>query len=135
MYVGIRADEEDRVGMMLDKTDKFVMRKPFVEWGWGLKEVVEYLACKSVTIPERTDCGACFYQRLGEWKDLYEKYPDRYQSYVGIEDRVGYTFRSPGRDTWPASLKELREEFDRGRPIRQRNAKDGGLAACPWCSK
>jgi len=135
MYVGIRKDEEDRLGAILAEDDTFSIERPFIQWAWGLSEVKEYLRCRGVEIPERTDCGACFYQRLGEWKALSEQYPDRYDRYIAIEDRAGHTFRSPGRDTWPADLRSLREEFRKGRKIRTRKPKDPGLAACPWCSK
>ena len=141
MYVGLRADEPDRVGSILDKDDKFKLEYPFRSWGWGLSEVTEFLHCRGVTIPERTDCGACFFQRIDEWKTLYEKYPDRYQRYVAMENRVSKrrgrscTLRSPQRDTWPASLEELRKEFIKGRPLRKRKVKAPELTACPWCSK
>jgi 3'-phosphoadenosine 5'-phosphosulfate sulfotransferase (PAPS reductase)/FAD synthetase len=39
-------------------------------------------------------------------------------SYVGLradEPATGHTWRSPGRDSWPASMRELRAEFERGR--------------------
>lgn len=141
VYVGLRADEPDREGFQLGPDEKFVIKHPFREWRWGLSEVQEYLRCQDVEIPERTDCGACFYQRLGEWKTLSEKYPERYEKYIELEDMVSeargkqHTFRSPGRDTWPADLRSLREEFRKGRKIRTRKPKDPGLAACPWCSK
>jgi 3'-phosphoadenosine 5'-phosphosulfate sulfotransferase (PAPS reductase)/FAD synthetase len=140
-YVGLRADEPDRVGAILGEDDQFDLRYPFRDWGWGLPEVTEYLACRGVEIPARTDCGACFYQRLGEWKDLWQQYPERYEQYVQIEAKISksrgkaVSFRSPQRDTWPAQLKDLRKEFERGRPLHERKAKDPSLAACPWCSK
>lgn len=134
MYVGIRKDEEDRVGMQTTQDDTFTVEKPFLEWGWGISEVTDYLKCRGIEIPKRTDCGCCFYQRLGEWKDLLETNPDRYQQYIDVEEEMGHTFRSPGRDTWPASLAALREEFQSGRPVRKTGSSTTA-PACPWCSK
>jgi len=37
------------------------------------------------------------------------------------EKAIGATFRSPGRDKWPASLEDLAKEFDAGRKLRQYN--------------
>lgn len=38
---------------------------------------------------------------------------------IALEDELGHTFRSPGRDTWPADLRSLAKEFDSGRKLRE----------------
>lgn len=116
LYVGLRADEELRKGLYGEDID---VRFPFREWGWGLPEVVAYNDSRGVRIPERTDCAVCPYQRLGEWRNLWQNNPAAYWTGAYYEAVYGHTFRSPGRDTWPASLLELAKEFERGRPIRQ----------------
>ncbi len=131
MYVGLRADEEGRLGL-LPPDATFKVAYPLREWKWGLAHVLRYLDKQGVTIPKRTDCGVCFYQKLDEWKTLLETYPDRYQSYVDIENDMGHTFRSPGRDTWPASLAELRDEFQSGRKLRP--ARKSPEKKCRFCS-
>lgn len=116
LYVGLRADEELRRGLYgEDMTVDFPMRR----WGWSESDMWTYLASRDVTIPDRTDCGLCPYQRLGEWRDLYFKYPVIYMQGVALEDEFGKTIRSPGRDTWPADLRTLGSEFERGRPLRE----------------
>ena len=115
LLVGLRADEEEREGMYgAHATYRFPLR----EWGWHRKDVLGYLKKIGVTVPPRTDCVCCPYQRLGEWRDLWQKHPDLYARAEAIEARIGHTFRSPGRDTWPAGLRELRGEFERGRKLR-----------------
>ncbi len=114
-YVGLRADEEEREGGDYTRIPDATMRFPLREWGWGLSDVVGYLAEKQVTIPARTDCAVCFFQRLGEWYDLWINHPDAYAQGEAWAASTGFTFRSPGRDTWPAGLKELREAFEGGR--------------------
>lgn len=127
LYVGLRADEEMRRGLYgEDITVDFPLRR----WGWGLQEVVGYLDQRGVCIPERTDCARCPYQRLGEWRDLYTKYPVSYTHAVQQEKAIGATFRSPGRDTWPADLESLAKEFDSGRKLRQYKKAD----KCRVCS-
>lgn len=116
MYVGLRADEEERQGIYSnDVITDFPMRR----WGWGIKEVWEYLRDKGITIPERTDCAWCYDQRVGEWQSLWRKHPDLYEQAVQLESEIGQTFRSGARDTWPASLAELRKEFEAGRKTRE----------------
>lgn len=117
-YVGLRADEEDRVGGIYNDIDEIKQRYPMREWGWGLIDVLNFLHEKGIKIPARTDCARCFYQTLGEWWNLWKLNPDEYADAEAQEKTVGHTFRSPGRDSWPASLLELRQEFDRGRVPR-----------------
>ncbi len=109
-YVGLRADEEFRGGIYGELVQNdFPLRR----WGWGLKEVQSYLASRDITVPERTDCGECFGQRIGEWKRYWDKYPELYARAEGYEAMTGHTFRSAQRDSYPAGLKELRGEFER----------------------
>lgn len=117
LYIGLRADEEEkkRRGIISPNITRCF---PLREWGWGLQDVVDYLQSKNVEIPRRTDCARCFDQRLVEWKRLLLRYPVIYADAEAQEEKTGYTFRSPSRDTWPAALSELRLEFERGRRVR-----------------
>ena len=118
LYVGIRADEPDREGMT-GQPDGVTVRYPLREWGWGEPDVWRYLDAQGVTIPPRTDCARCFYQTIWEWRELWRNYPDIYADAEAQEGRLGHTFRSDGRDTWPASLYRLRQEFERERRINR----------------
>ena len=120
-YVGLRADEEDRKGITLGAGVDVTQRFPLREWGWGLSKVQSYLQEKDIKIPARTDCARCYHQQIGEWFDLHEKHPDIYADAEKEEAATGHTFRSPGRDTWPAELVQLRGEFESGRiPLARR---------------
>jgi 3'-phosphoadenosine 5'-phosphosulfate sulfotransferase (PAPS reductase)/FAD synthetase len=113
LYVGLRADEEERRGIYsADVTCRFPLR----EWGWGKREVWAYLQEREIVIPRRTDCARCFGQRLSEWYDLWRYFPEIYADAEAQEIRG--TWRSPTRDAWPASLRELRAEFEKGRRPR-----------------
>ncbi len=116
LYVGLRADEEHRDGGLFG--DGVDYRRPFADWGWGLRNVLDYLREIHVDVPQRTDCAWCFYQRLIEWKILWEDHPELYEEAVQWEAKTGHTFRSPFRDKWPADLEGLRAEFAKGRKIR-----------------
>ncbi len=111
LNVGLRADEEDRVGLYGSFAS---YRYPLREWGWGLGEVNAYLRAREIDVPRRTDCDICYGQRLGEWFELWRDYPDRYAAGEAYEMQTGHTLRSPGRDTWPAALVDLRARFERG---------------------
>lgn len=111
-YVGLRADEPERKGGIFG--DAVEQCYPLREWGWRLADVQRYLVQRGVRVPKRTDCARCPYQRLGDWWELWKEHPERYASAESQEASTGHTFRSPQRDTWPASLAALRDRFERG---------------------
>lgn len=120
-YVGLRADEDGRPGMILPEPDGVTMRFPMREWGWHLADVLAYLEQRNVKVPARTDCAACYHQTLGEWWRLWKIHPELYAEAEALEAWVSeqrgrpYTFRNPSRDTWPAGLANLRRQFEAGR--------------------
>lgn len=131
LYVGLRADEEERVGIYGDEvTSDF----PFRRWGWGLPQVQHYLKTSRITIPRRTDCGFCFFQRIVEWFLLWRDHNDVFMRGVDIEKRHGHTFRSPGRDTWPVDLEGLGLAFASGRKIRGFDEKRDPSEICRVCT-
>jgi hypothetical protein len=112
LYVGLRADEEERKGIYSNDVDT---RFPMREWGWTIDDVKGYLKHKGVKVPRRTDCARCYDQRLSEWWMLWKEHPEIYAEAEAQELEVGHTFRSPQRDSWPAGLREMRLEFERNR--------------------
>lgn len=136
-YVGLRADEEGRAGGAYDDIEGVSMRFPLREWGMGENEVQAGLAERGIQCPNRTDCAVCYHQRLGEWFELWLHHPDLYAEGEAWEEASGHTFRTPGRDTWPSSMKELRLRFEVGdkptislnRMARERMAA-GGCRVC-----
>lgn len=141
LCVGLRADEAEREGIYSrDVTSRFPLR----EWGWGLPEVAGYLRQRKVKIPRRTDCARCYEQRIGEWYLLWLEHPGIYGSAVAQERATGHTFRSPNKDSWPASLDALAGAFRSGRipkglpnpdqlPLFGENEDDEGQGACRVC--
>lgn len=109
--IGFRADETARDGLYGDYA---TYRYPLQEWGWGLAEVVDYLDARGVKPPKRTNCMLCYDQRLGEWWELWRDKPAEYEKGEALEAMYGHTFRSPARDSWPASLRDLRQRFEQG---------------------
>jgi len=122
-YVGLRADEPEREGInygarggeVYGEVEGITARYPLRELGWGVADVLAYLDSKGVTIPRRTDCARCFFQRLIEWYELWRDYPNKWAEIEAEEEFFGHTYRSDQRDSWPASLKGLRAEFESGR--------------------
>lgn len=141
-YVGLRDDEDDREGTRPGgdsaSIDASVTQDfPFRRWGIGIDAVVQFLADKGITIPQRTDCARCPYQTLGEWYNLWLQHPDIYADAENDELAYKHTYRSPtgNHGPWPHDLKGLREEFERGRiPTRSLNMMAKRKGMCRSCS-
>ncbi|MDE2103944.1 MAG: hypothetical protein KGL39_42300, partial [Patescibacteria group bacterium] len=136
IYVGLRADEEEREGGDYRRVPDVDVRFPLRELGWGEADVYAFLDQRDVRIPERTDCAWCFFQTLGEWWLLWREHLPIYLEAEAIEVERGHTFRSPQRDSWPTSLSDLRREFERGCvPPRTERQRDlfRGIMQCRVC--
>ena len=136
-YVGLRADEEGRAGGAYSDIPGVEMRFPLREWGWGVGQVLGYLAERGVTIPYRTDCARCYHQRIGEWWSLWRNFPEIFADAENDESELGYTYRTPGRDTWATALRDLRQEFEGGRVPKSVKETSNGLrdvGACRVCT-
>jgi len=132
-YVGLRADEPARAGGDYAAIPGIESRFPLREWGWGIEEVLAYLDDRGVVVPRRTDCQKCFFQALPDWFVLWRDNPAVWAEAEELEALTGHTFRSPGRDTWPASLAELRSAFERGRVPRHAGQEVLPLMQCRVC--
>jgi 3'-phosphoadenosine 5'-phosphosulfate sulfotransferase (PAPS reductase)/FAD synthetase len=141
-YIGLRDDEDDREGLKPGGDagslgSDVVQDYPFQRWGWDEEKVWSYLDEKGVTIPQRTDCARCPYQRIGEWYNLWKEHPKIYTDAEADELRYGATYRSPtgNNGPWPHDLKSLRHEFEKGRvPERSLRMMEKRRGMCRACS-
>lgn len=137
-YVGLRADEEGRAGGAYDDIFGVEMCFPLREWGMGEAEVQATLARFGVRCPDRTDCARCYHQRIGEWWELWFYHRDVFEDAIEDEARYGYTYRTPGRDRWPTSLKELAATFSTGKmpsiSLDKMNRERMAVGGCRVCA-
>lgn len=138
LAVGLRADEEERLGLFSDLvTSTFPMR----DWGWGLKEVNAKLEEFGVKVPARTDCALCPYQRMGEWYRLWKYERSSWDRGVELERRLGHSFRSPtqrkprkdGSLRWAVRLEDLAKQFEAGDKPRGLTEEDEMVQVCRVC--
>lgn len=137
-YVGLRADEEGRAGGAYNDIDGVTMRFPLREWGMGEDEVQAGLAERSIRCPNRTDCARCYHQRIGEWFELWRDNIDLFDDAITDEDEIGATYRTPGRDSWPTSLREMKDRFEAGdvpsRSLNRMERERMNAGSCRVCS-
>lgn len=130
MLVGLRADEEERDGILGLPSSRLAY--PLREAGMDLGAVMQ--ATANVGVPVRTDCAWCFWQRLGEWHWLWRTHRDMWARGESFEAWTRHTFRSPSRDTWPASMRGLRARFEAGDTPRNSQPPFGKREGCRVCS-
>jgi hypothetical protein len=89
-YVGIRADEPERVGFMtIDKPIESIM--PFREDGIVKSDIENILQRNGLELPayyswrSRSGCSFCFFQKKIEWVRLQEKHPDLFEEAKAFE--------------------------------------------------
>jgi 3'-phosphoadenosine 5'-phosphosulfate sulfotransferase (PAPS reductase)/FAD synthetase len=136
-YVGLRADEEGRAGGAFGDIPGITMRFPLREWGMTEADVWAHLNARGVSIPRRTDCKWCFHQHIGEWWLFWIEDPEGWREGEALETKMGATFRSPGRDTWPVGMKGLREAFESGRipkTVEKEMNPQRNTGACRVCT-
>lgn len=127
LAVGLRADEPGRAGLYGAECE---VMYPLREWGLGEREVLDVCEVYGVRVPARTDCAVCYYQTLHEWWLLWRYHPEEYAQGEQWEEATGHTFRSPSRDSRPAALRDLRDEFERGYAPKPRRGRQRMCRVC-----
>lgn len=131
LCVGLRADEEQREGLYGEHaTYRYTLR----EAGMNLESVLALCDRHDLRPKMRTDCAVCPYQRLGEWYLLWRDHRDLWMQGEAWEGATGHTFRSAGRDTWPAAMKDMRARFEAGDIPERSLARMQRDQACRVCS-
>jgi len=108
-YVGIRADEPDRVGY-ISTNPNISVRYPFKEDGLVKSDVLKILEESGLGLPDyykwrtRSGCFFCFFQRKSEWVGLQKHHPDLYEEAKAYEKNVDGTDEiGQRRYTWSQS--------------------------------
>ena len=137
-YVGLRFDEPGRAGGAYDDIPGVTMRFPLREWEMGENEVQATLQRFGIKCPWRTDCGDCYHQRVGEWYEYWLNQRADAEAAADLEVEMGGTYRTPGRDSWPTSLKDLFAAFASGRiptvSLNRMKRERMEAGACRVCS-
>lgn len=110
-YVAIRADEDQRDGMIA-QDENLVVRFPFREEGIDKQGVLEILHQSGIGLPKyyewrsRSGCTFCFFQQKIEWVRLKRRHPDRFEEAKAYE-KSALEHGSPFSWTMKESLEEL----------------------------
>ena len=126
IYVGLRADEEEREGGDYHRVPDVTTRFPLRELGWGESDVMAFLDQRhqSGYRSALTVRGASS-RRSGNGGRCGTSTATCISKRKASEAERGHTFRSPQRDTWPAALVDMRGRFENGHvPPRTNRQQD-----------
>ena len=91
LYIGIRADEAQRVKTATSNNPSIREQFLFVTDGLIKKDIIEILNNSGLGLPRymewksRSGCFFCFYQSKLEWINLYERHPELYKKAMDYE--------------------------------------------------
>ena len=91
LYIGIRADEAQRVKTATSDNPSIREQFLFVTDGLIKKDIIEILNNSGLGLPRymewksRSGCFFCFYQSKLEWINLYERHPELYKKAMDYE--------------------------------------------------
>jgi 3'-phosphoadenosine 5'-phosphosulfate sulfotransferase (PAPS reductase)/FAD synthetase len=125
-YIGIRADEQDRIGYISTKQN-IIPKYPFIEDGIVKEDVFRILIESGIGFPEyykwrsRSGCYFCFFQQKIEWVGLLEHHPELFISAKNYEKT---DCESEERFTWtqnesleelqkPERIQQIKKNFDK----------------------
>jgi hypothetical protein len=112
-YVAIRADEDQRDGMIA-QDDNLIVRLPFREAGVDKQGVLEILHQSGIGLPKyyewrsRSGCTFCFFQQKIEWVQLKRRHPDSFDEAKAYE-KSALEHGSPFSWTMRESLEQLEQ--------------------------
>jgi len=133
MYVGIRADEDQRKAYVSTKPNIKAVY-PFKEAGIDEAEVYRILADAGLGLPSyyewrtRSGCYFCFFQRKIEWVGLLERHPDKFEeakAYEKVDAETGerYTWNqkeSLAELSDPARVQEIKDRHGKAMEAKQK---------------
>jgi hypothetical protein len=131
MYVGIRADEDQRKAYVSTKPNITAVY-PFREAGIDAEGVIRLLEDAGLGLPKyynwrtRSGCYFCFFQRRAEWVGLLENHPELFELAKGYEkadaeERYTWTQRESLQElSRPERVQEIKEQHVKAMESKQR---------------
>lgn len=131
MYVGIRADEDQRKAYVSTKPN-ITAAYPFKEAGIDAEGVLRLLEDAGLGVPKyydwrtRSGCYFCFFQRRAEWVGLMEHHPELFElakeyEKVDGEERYTWTQRESLEElSQPERVQEIKDQHQRAMETKQR---------------
>lgn len=85
-WIGFSADEDRRCS---DPRVKYVtFRYPLIEMGMTKTDVVEYFRSRSLELPPRSLCNACFAHGLKSLRNMHDNEPENWAQAVAVDNAV-----------------------------------------------
>lgn len=99
VYLGIAADEAHRVDRIIAGQRKGEEKRfPLVDEGIDRKGCIEIIKAHGLTVPMKSGCFLCPFQRRSQWLALRRLHPELYCKAKRLEDATNERLRGLGRE-------------------------------------
>jgi len=98
VYLGINADEKNRIQLGKNKKEKGILTYPLIDWGWGNEKCIEVCKKKGLLNPlykrfHRNGCWLCPKQPRRSLQMLFKYYPHLWEKLKQLEKDSPHGFK------------------------------------------
>jgi 3'-phosphoadenosine 5'-phosphosulfate sulfotransferase (PAPS reductase)/FAD synthetase len=114
-WCAAHGDPLQLVGIAADEAHRQKGRAcPLIDWGIGRAECVRIIQAEGLEAPRKSGCWICPFQKLSQWKELLERYPELYARGEALEAAVSLRRGVQGhiRVGSDVTLAQLRLRFE-----------------------
>lgn len=83
--IGIAADESHRAWNRTEQ-DGIEIEYPLLIWNIGREECKQIIRSEGLVVPPKSGCWFCPFQRMEDWRALYDLRPDLFQQAVDLDN-------------------------------------------------
>ncbi|KKM78780.1 hypothetical protein LCGC14_1356580 [marine sediment metagenome] len=112
VYIGFDAGEERRIKPLT--TDGLTYEYPLFEAGIDRQGCVDLIEAHGLPIPPKSGCYFCPFQRVGEWRQLRDKYPDLWCKTKKMEALIIAKREEQGKPPFYINKKPLDQVVNEG---------------------
>ena len=111
-WVGYNADEEHRLGRLLERCDGYTWRAPLAEWDIDRPDARQIIVCAGLPLPGKSACWMCPASKPAEVLALKRDHPELYARALQIEANADLTtIKGLGRSFRWADLERQGQMF------------------------
>lgn len=102
--------------------------RPLVDMGIDREGCIEIIQAEGLSVPRKSGCYICPFQRNSQWRELWERYPELFRRAVALEESVqrklGGRTRAYLDPSGRFTLRQRRDAYDREQTLPGMDMED-----------
>ena len=79
----------DLIGIAADESQRMRQRcRPLCDWFVTRQGCVEVIQAEGLDVPRKSGCYICPFQRVSQWRELWERYPEVFERVAQLEENA-----------------------------------------------